>query len=52
MKFYIENIQTHDDEKKGIQTAAMETAKQFTWDIVVRSLIKKLEYQARVQGIV
>lgn len=52
MKFYIENIQTHDDEKNGIQAAAMETAKQFTWDRVVRSLIKKLEYQARVQGIV
>ena len=52
MKFYIENIQTHDDEKKGIQTAARETAKQFTWDRVLKSLFRKLEYQARVQGVV
>jgi len=52
VKFYIENLQAHDEEKKGIQAAARETAKQFTWDKVVRSLLRKLEYQTRVQGVV
>ena len=52
VKFYIENLQAHDEEKKGIQAAARETAKQFTWDKVVRSLLRKLEYQARIQGVV
>lgn len=52
VKFYIENLQAYDEEKKGIQAAARETAKQFTWDKVVRSLLRKLEYQTRVQGVV
>jgi len=52
VKFYIENLQAHDEEKKGVQAAARETPKQFTWDKVVRSLLRKLKYQARIQGVV
>jgi len=48
--FYIERLQEHMEEKERIRAAARETAKQFTWEKVVKRLIRKLEYQAHIQG--
>ena len=51
VEFYIESLQAHDEEKKGIKMAARETAKQYIWEKVVEKLIRKLEYHARIQGL-
>jgi glycosyltransferase involved in cell wall biosynthesis len=40
----------HPEESSRIRKAARKSARQFTWDVAVRNLIRKLENQARVQG--
>jgi len=50
--FYVDYLRTHPEEKRTISKAARRTAEQWTWEKVVKRLVCKLEYQARVQGIV
>ncbi|MDO8490797.1 MAG: glycosyltransferase family 4 protein [Dehalococcoidia bacterium] len=45
------HLEQHPDESKRMRKAARETAGQFTWERVAEHLIRKLEYQARAQGI-
>jgi glycosyltransferase involved in cell wall biosynthesis len=51
INFYVDYLQRHPERKEEIGRAARKTAEQWTWEEVVKRLICKLEYQARVQGI-
>ena len=44
-------LRNHPEEEKKIREAARQTALRFTWEEVVRILIRKLEQQARSQGL-
>ena len=44
-------LEEHPEEKGRIRKAARHTARRFTWEEVMRNLILKLEYQARIQGL-
>lgn len=44
-------LQAHPEEKRRIREAARRTARQFTWEQVIKNLIHKLECQATLQGI-
>ncbi len=48
---YIMYLEEHPDEKKRIRRAAREAARRYVWEEVVKILIHKLEYQARIQGL-
>lgn len=52
IEFYANYLEQHHDEIESIRKAARETARQFTWEKIVKNLQRKLEYQAEVQGIV
>jgi len=49
---YLVYLKEHPDEAKRIRRAARETAAGYTWTEVAGILLQKLEYQARLQGIV
>jgi hypothetical protein len=51
IEFYMMWLEEYPGEKERIRQAARQTAQQFTWEEVVRSLVRKLEYQARIQGL-
>ena len=51
IEFYMMYLEEYPEEKERIRQAARQTAQQFTWEEVVRSLVRKLEYQARIQGL-
>lgn len=40
------------DESAGIRQNAVETARSFTWERVIQILLRKLEYQAYIQGLI
>ncbi len=40
-----------DDEEK-IRRSARHTAREFTWERVIENLVRKIEYQARSQGLI
>ncbi len=48
---YVSYLVAHPDESERIRNAGRETASQFTWDRVVGNLLRKLERQARAQGV-
>jgi glycosyltransferase involved in cell wall biosynthesis len=48
---YVMYIQEHSAENERIRKAAKQTAGLFTWEAVIKNLIQKLEYQARLQGL-
>jgi glycosyltransferase involved in cell wall biosynthesis len=48
---YVIYLDEHPEEEEKIRKAARQTAKLFTWEEVIRNLVRKLEYQARIQGI-
>lgn len=48
---YISYLAAHPDESQRIRSAGRATAGQFTWDRVVANLLRQLERQARVQGL-
>lgn len=52
IEFYANYLERHHDEIESIRKAARETARQFTWEKIVKNLQRKLEYQAEVQGII
>jgi glycosyltransferase involved in cell wall biosynthesis len=51
IQFYTDYLRIHPDKKEAISTAARRTAEQWTWEEVIKRLVSKLEYQARLQGI-
>jgi hypothetical protein len=46
IEFYISYLHAHPETRKTIGTA-----EQYTWEEVVETLLCKLEYQARLQGV-
>lgn len=48
---YLLYLKRHPAAARCIREAARETARQFTWEHVVGVLVRKLEYQGRLQGI-
>lgn len=52
IQFYIDYLSAHPEKREMISAAARRTAEQWTWEEIVKRLICKLEYQARVQRIV
>jgi glycosyltransferase involved in cell wall biosynthesis len=52
IEFYANYLEQDQKLIESIRKAARETARQFTWEKIVKNLQRKLEYQAEVQGIV
>jgi glycosyltransferase involved in cell wall biosynthesis len=48
---YTRYLKERPEESTRIRRAARATARYFTWDVIARHLISKLENQARIQGI-
>jgi len=48
---YVTYLEAHPQMKVQIRKTARETANMFTWEEVIKNLTQKLEYQARVQGL-
>jgi glycosyltransferase involved in cell wall biosynthesis len=48
---YVMYLESHPQETEKILKAARYTAGRFTWEQVAESLIQRLEYQAKAQGI-
>lgn len=48
---YITYLDKHPIEKDRIRRAGRGTARQYVWEKVIRNLIRKLEYQASLQGL-
>ncbi len=47
---YIGYLNRHPEKKQSMRHAGRETARQYVWDRVIMNLIRKLEYQAGLQG--
>jgi glycosyltransferase involved in cell wall biosynthesis len=48
---YVAYLDNRPDERERIRRAGKLTASLFTWESAIENLTKKLEYQARVQGL-
>jgi len=48
---YITYLDKYPEEKHKIRRAGRGTAKQYVWEKVIKNLIRKLEYQASLQGL-
>jgi glycosyltransferase involved in cell wall biosynthesis len=48
---YITYLDKHPEEKHKIRRAGRGTAKQYVWEKVIKNLVRKLEYQASLQGL-
>lgn len=48
---YISYLLGHPEESERMRQMGRNTAAQFTWEKVLTNLIHKLEYQARIQGL-
>ena len=47
---YIAYLDRHPEERRRMRQAGRGTAGQYVWEKVIKNLIRKLEYQARLQG--
>ena len=47
---YVMYLKEHPEEDGRLRSAARDTARQFTWEEVIHLMLRKLEYQARLQG--
>jgi len=47
---YLTYLEATPNEGRRLRLAARQSAKRYVWDEVVKNLIQKLEYQARLQG--
>ena len=47
---YISYLDQHPEENRRMRQAGRGTAGQYAWEKVIKNLIRKLEYQARLQG--
>ncbi len=43
-------LEGHPDKRMRMRQAGRETARQYTWEQVIRNLVRKVEYQAGLQG--
>jgi glycosyltransferase involved in cell wall biosynthesis len=48
---YVMYLKAHPAEEERIRRAARKTARLFTWEEVIKNIIQKLEYQARIQEL-
>jgi len=48
---YISYLDRHPEERRRIRQAGKGTAGQYVWDKVIKNLVRKLEYQAMLQGM-
>ena len=48
---YISYLLGHPEESERMRQMGRKTAAQYTWERVLTNLINKLEYQARIQGL-
>ena len=46
--YYIDYLRLHPNKRETISAAARQTAAQWTWEEVIKILVSKLEYKARV----
>ncbi len=51
IEFHMMYLEEYPEEKERMRQAAGQTAMQFTWEEVIKNLIRKLEYQTRTQGL-
>ncbi len=51
MEEYLAFLKDHPETVRRIRKTAKETAREYTWERVIDVLIRKLEYQARLQGL-
>jgi glycosyltransferase involved in cell wall biosynthesis len=49
---YVTYLNMHPQEEAAIRNAARDTAAQYTWEQVIGKLLLRLEYQARIQGLI
>jgi glycogen synthase len=52
IQFYASHLRMYPEKREKIRASARQTAKQWTWQEVVRRLLYQLEHQAQAQGIV
>ncbi|MDM8000790.1 MAG: glycosyltransferase family 4 protein [Dehalococcoidia bacterium] len=48
---YIGYLDRHPEERRRMRLAGRVTAAQYVWEKVIKNLIRKLEYQALLQGL-
>ena len=48
---YIAYLEGHPEKKQRMRQAGRETARQYVWERVIENLVRKLEYQAGLQGV-
>lgn len=48
---YVTFLMENPEAQKNLRREAKHTAKNFTWEMVIRNLVSKLEYIARNQGL-
>ena len=48
---HITYLDRHPEERRRMRQAGRGTAGQYVWEKVIKNLIRKLEYQARLQGL-
>jgi glycosyltransferase involved in cell wall biosynthesis len=48
---YISYLDQHPEERRRMRQAGRGTAGQYVWEKVMRNLVRKLEYQASLQGL-
>jgi hypothetical protein len=49
---YVMYLMDHPEEEGKIRKAARYTAARFTWEQIIENLIQRLEYQAKIQGLI
>jgi glycosyltransferase involved in cell wall biosynthesis len=49
---YVMFLASHPEEEGKIRKAARCTAGRFTWEQITENLIQRLEYQAKIQGLI
>jgi hypothetical protein len=48
---YIAYLDRHPGERRRMRQAGRGTAGQYVWEKVIKNLVRKLEYQAVLQGL-
>jgi glycosyltransferase involved in cell wall biosynthesis len=49
---YVMYLMAHPDDTGRIRNSGRETAAKFTWEQVMENLFQRLEYQAKIQGLI
>jgi glycosyltransferase involved in cell wall biosynthesis len=52
IEFYVMYLAGHPEDEERIRKAARYTAARFTWEQIAENLIQRLEYQAKIQGLI